>query len=183
MSDLAHAQGHFARRHAPLLCGGAFQHEPGGGARLAHRLHEVAHRAGAVGILRSEPGIADCLLHADRLPIDVEFFGDHQRQRGPASGAHFGAVRRDHNLAVGFKAEVDAGLPGGGGRRAVREEIRAQHQGAGGEDGAEEGPAIHREQFDGDARAAMFLVCFAGQARDFGDGLGSGQHGGRCGKR
>ena len=145
VSDLAHSQGHFARRHAPFLCGGAFQHEAGGGARLAHCLNEVADRAGPIGVLRSEPGIADCLLHAYGLPIDVELFGDHQRQRGTASGAHFRAVRRDHNLAVGFKAEVDAGLPGGGGRGGIGEEIRAQHESAGGENGAEEGPPIDCE--------------------------------------
>jgi hypothetical protein len=79
-------------------------------------------------------------------------------------------VRRDHNLTVRFKAEVDARLPGGGGRSVVRQKIRPQHQSAGGEDGAEEGPPVHGEEFDSHARAAMFLVRFAGQARDFGSG-------------
>ena len=120
MSDLAHPQGHFARGHAPLLCGGAFQHEARGGAGLAHGLDEIAHGAGAVGVLRAEFGIADGLFDADRLPIDIELFGDDEGQRGAAAGAHFGAVRGDDDLAIGFEAEVDAGLPGGGGRCADR---------------------------------------------------------------
>ncbi len=180
--DPAHTQRHFGCRHTPLLRGGAFQHQPRGGARLPHRLHEVTDGTGAVGVLRAEPGIADRLLHAHGLPIHIEFFGDHQRQRGPASGAHFGPVRGDHDLAIGLKAEVDAGLPAGGGRCAVGEQIRAQHHGAGGEDGAEEAAAIHREQFDRDARAAMFLVCLAGEARNRRDGLRRGQHGGGRGQ-
>ena len=61
----------------------------------------------------------------------------------------------------------------------VREKIGAEHQGAGGEDGAEEAAAVDCEQFDRDARAGMFLVGLAGQARDFGHGLRSGQHGRR----
>ena len=154
--DLAHSQGHFARRHSPFLCGGAFQHEPGGGTGLAHGLNEVTDGAGAIGVLGTEPGIADGLFDADCLPIDIELFGNDERQRGTASGAHFGAVRGDYDLAVGFKAEIDAGLPGGGGRRLIGEEIRAQHHGAGGENGAEEGAAIHGKQFDGYAAPRCF---------------------------
>ena len=85
-----------------------------------------------------------------------ELLGDHQRQRGTASGAHFGAVRRDHNLTVGFKAEVDAGLPCGGRRGRIGKEIRAQYESAGGENGAEEGPPIDGEQFDSYLRPAVF---------------------------
>ena len=115
--DRAHLQRHFAGGTLHFCAAARSSISRAGRARLAHGLHEIAHGAGAVGILRSVLGVADGLLHAHRLPIDIEFFGHHQRQGRAAAGAHLGAVGGDHDLAVGLEAQIDAGLPGGGGRR------------------------------------------------------------------
>ena len=117
-----------------------------------------------------------------RLPVDVEFFGDHQRQGRTAAGAHFRAVRRDHDLAVGFEAEVDAGLPGGGGRRRIGEEIRARAPKRRRRKRCRGRPRRSTASSSTRPGAAVFLVCFAGEAGDFGDGLRSGQYGGGCRK-
>jgi hypothetical protein len=83
--------------NAPAPGGGGLKDVARPGADLPHRLDEVAHAAGAVGVL-----VAVGLLVARRLhdlhprPVGLKLVGDDQRQGGAGgAGAHLGAVRDD----------------------------------------------------------------------------------------
>ena len=124
--------------------GGPFEHQPGGCSCLAHGLDEVPDRTRSIGVLRPVLRISYGLLDADGLPIDVEFFGQHERQGRSTAGPHFRAVRGDDDLAIRFEPKVHRGLPHYvSGSRFIRRNASGEDQGAGGEERAEEATAIH----------------------------------------
>ena len=110
----------FGHRHAPLGRSRTFQHHARGGAGLAHRIVKIADGFRAVRILAAVFRVADGLLDLDARPIGVEFFRHHHRQRRADAGPHFGTMRDDDHAAIGFQAEIDAGLPGGIASRGAR---------------------------------------------------------------
>ena len=86
--------------------------------------------------------VADRLFDRDAFPIGFQLVGQHHRQGGADSGAHLRAVGDDDYSAVGLDAQVHAGVPGrvvGLARRErLRQNPRAQDQGARREDAFQE---------------------------------------------
>ena len=111
----------FRRRHAPLRSSRAFEHHARGGAGLSHGVIKIANGFGAVRVLAAVFLVADGLLDLHAFPVGFQFLRHNHGQGGADSGAHFRAMRDDDHAAIGFQAEVDAGLPGGvaGGQRPM----------------------------------------------------------------
>ena len=161
----------FGNRHAPLRRRRAFEHHARGGAGFAHRIVEIANRFRTVGVLATVFLVTDGLFDLDALPIGFQFFGDNHGQRGANARAHFRTVRDDDHAAVGFQAQIDAGLPGGIAGRCCSgldgENARAQYQRAGGkyathkiaaaDDGNRSG--LHAFRLHAFTPAAIFTAC------------------------
>ncbi len=107
--DLVHVGLDFFHVDAPALGGGGLEHHARGGADFAHRLHEVARAARAVGILVAVAlFVAGGLDDFDLLPIRLELLGDDERNTGAHALPHLGAVADDADRAVRRDRDEDA---------------------------------------------------------------------------
>src|SRR5262249_40054144 len=99
--------------YLPLRGRRTYQHQARGRTTLAHGVEEAPDRMRSVGVLRTITWVSDCLVDLDAAPVGVQFVGDHQRERGPNSGAHLRTVGYDSHGAVGFDRDEDIGLEDG----------------------------------------------------------------------
>src|SRR5712671_6128685 len=104
-------------RDAPTFRSCAFKHGARRRADLAHRDQIVPCAARSVGILIAEFDLVSVRLrHLYPRPLGLHFLGDDQRQAGPDTGSHFGAMRHDRNRSIGGEGNEDARVD----HRAVR---------------------------------------------------------------
>jgi hypothetical protein len=132
-------------------------------SRGPQRIVEVAHRAGAVGVLRAVLDVAGRLNNLHAVPVGLEFIGHNHGQSGAASRAHFGAVRHDFNRAARLDSEIDGPLPdsvraGTVGGLLGGKERRGNDERAGREDLFEQFAAGGRNNGDHDFTPADCLI-------------------------
>ena len=127
-------------RHLPGRGRGLLQQGAGRGPHLPHDVIEIAHGAGAVGILAAIARVPMGLDHLDPLPVCLHFIRNHLRQAGADAGTHLGAMSNDLHGAVRGDADKQVelgtfGLIDNARQRQIARRNRAQHQTAGGETG------------------------------------------------
>ena len=64
-------------RDIPSLRGRLYEHQPRGGAGLAHNIIKASDRMGSVRVLITIARIADRLLDFHSLPVGVQLIGNH----------------------------------------------------------------------------------------------------------
>src|SRR2546427_9447746 len=101
-----------SRRDIPPLGGRLYEHQPRGGAGLAHDVIKTSDRMRSVCVLIPVTRVAYRLLDFQSLPVGVQLVGNYQRQRSANSRAHLGAMRDDVNRSVRIDSEKYAGMQG-----------------------------------------------------------------------
>src|ERR1700716_1035168 len=95
--------------HAPTFGGCGFEHRARRRADLAHWNQIVPRAARSIGILIAEFDlVSGRLLHLHARPIGLHFLSHNQRQAGPDTRSHFGAVRHDRHGSIGCNGNEDA---------------------------------------------------------------------------
>ena len=136
----------FAGRHAPLLGGCLHEHQPRGGAGVAHVHEEMPGRARTIRVLVAVFRlVAFGLLDADLGPVRLEFVGDDDAPAGPYTLPHVGAVTGDGDDAVFTDRDEDLGVVDPAVRHAVGPEAGRARASPGGQRDREDEPAAHGE--------------------------------------